>query len=215
MNTPFGLTSKVHTNNCMNTLSYPQLTAFLANDRLEHCRRLSASALFDFTADLPIKMITSSSGPYLERYFLLEENGCFAYLHRFVNEDARDEGVHDHPWNVAYSQVLHGGYKQQVNVGEVIEGQAVELAEAHIQTGDYNLIKGTDFHKITQVENETWTLFAHTEWCRPWGFLHGDPSSGDFRHEIHPSDPNHHWWKGAIYARHSTREPFKNNQKVA
>lgn len=209
MNTPSGQTNKT-----MHQLS-PQLLAFLQQPALKQCMAMSAKALYEHTADLPIKMIQSAAGPYLERYFLLEQDGCFAYLHRFVNEDARDEGVHDHPWEMAFSQVLHGGYQQQVNVNDVVPGMALELNEHHIVAGDSNLIAGTRFHKITEVENETWTLFVHSAWCRPWGFLHGDTASGNFRHEIHPSDPNHRWWLQAPLAKDSQREPFINAKLVA
>lgn len=164
---------------------------------------------------MPIKKISSAAGPYLERYFLLEDDGCFAYLHRFVNKDARDEGLHDHPWEIAYSQVLHGAYTQQANAEPVVEGNSLALTEQLIASGHHNLIAGDSFHKITQVENETWTLFVHTDWCRPWGFLHGDVSSGKFRHEIHPSDPNHRWWLKAPQAQDTQRQPFADAQRVA
>lgn len=192
-----------------------KLHQFLQHPKLTQCHSLSSEQLFAHTAELPIKMITSAAGPYLERYFLVEENGCFAYLHRFVNEDARDEGVHDHPWQLAYSQVLHGGYTQQVNAGAVMPGHTLLLNEQRIQAGDTNLIAGTRFHKITQVDNETWTLFVHSEWCRPWGFLHGDLGTGEFEHQVHPSDPDHRWWPHAPLAKNSNREPFVDAQLVA
>lgn len=196
-------------------LANEQLNQFLQHPTLLACHELSPKALYAHTQSLPIKMITSAAGPYLERYFLLEENGCFAYLHRFVNEDARDEGVHDHPWDLAFSQVLHGGYTQQVNAEAVQPGTPLALAEQQVNAGDTNLIAGTRFHKITHVKNETWTLFVHSNWCRPWGFLHGDTGTGEFTHEIHPSDPNHRWWPDAPLANQSNREPFISAQLVA
>lgn len=195
------------------------LNDFLQHPDLNACKSFSAAQLFDYSADLPIKVIRSAAGPYLERYFLreamLDGGQCFAYLHRFVNQDARDEGVHDHPWALAFSQVLHGGYVQQVNTETVIPGVPLNLAEQRLSTGDNNLIAGTRFHKITQVDNETWTLFVHTEWCRPWGFLHGDTATGEFRHETHQSDPNHHWWPQAALGKDSDREPFLGAKLVA
>lgn len=184
------------------------MVKFLADPIFTQFQHLNAAELYAATVDLPVKMIRTQAGPYLERYFLLEKDNCFGYLHRFVNKDARDEGVHDHPWNMAFSQVLHGGYIQQVNAKPVREKQAVTLIQQHLRAGDSNTIAGTRFHKIIDVEAETWTLFVHTAWCRPWGFLHGDVSSGDHFYEVHHSDPNPRWWLKAALAKDSPREPF-------
>jgi hypothetical protein len=192
-----------------------ELSQFLQQPLLTDCLSKTPAQLFTLTETLPLKKISSAAGPYLERYFLLEEDGCFAYLHRFVNEDARDEGVHDHPWELAFSQVLHGGYRQQASVSTVCPGEPVILEEHELLAGDSNLIRGQDFHKITAVDNETWTLFVHTQWCRPWGFLHGNPHTGEFTHQQHPSDPNHRWWPQAALAQDSQRQPFTDTQLVA
>lgn len=199
----------------MNEKTPPELVDFLAAPIFARFRHLSAAELYAATADLPIKMIRTQAGPYLERYFLLEQNNCFGYLHRFVNKDARDEGVHDHPWDMAFSQVLHGGYIQQVNAEPVKEKQPVKLVQQHLQTGDSNTIAGTRFHKIIDVQAETWTLFVHTAWTRPWGFLHGDVDSSEHYYEVHVSDPDARWWPNAPLAKDSQRQPFFDAKLVA
>lgn len=116
---------------------------------------------------LRVRVIYVDGRPYLERYYLGRVFDWTAYLHRFVREDS-ERWLHDHPWRLAVSVVLAGGYLEErwrwlcPQVGLVTEVCCVTWG---------NILRGRDFHRIIHVLPGTWTLFLHGRRAKEWGFV--------------------------------------------
>lgn len=126
--------------------------------------------LFWISGYLPCRLIDVAGKPYLERYSLLRfENGTRVHLHRFVASDD-DRFVHDHPWRWAVAVILSGGYtEERMDCLHLTEGWWVRLRKMFPLR--INVIRGGDFHRVTNPKVDTWTLFIHGPKVKPWGFL--------------------------------------------
>jgi hypothetical protein len=127
--------------------------------------------LMALTARLPAREIKGDDGDaYLERYWLGRAFGWTFYIHRFVASDP-DRGLHDHPWSLAVSFVLLGGYLEErlVSVGA---GGLVTRTRP-VRPFAFNVIKGADYHRviIPMDRSEAWSIFAHRANSKGWGFL--------------------------------------------
>jgi len=109
--------------------------------------------------------------PYMTRYDIhgwMPEDGedkkypLSIYLHRFHTPDY-DEAPHSHPWAWARSLVLTGGYTER----RMSEGV---LVESRVKAGDLNRLEPDDYHIITELHGETWTLFSVGPRLGTWGF---------------------------------------------
>lgn len=85
------------------------------------------------------------------------------YVHRIYREDA-DRHLHDHPWQWGAAVILSGGYEEQRAEGD-------RLVLRSYRVGDLNILKPGDFHRITMVLENTWTLFLCGRVTNDWGFL--------------------------------------------
>ena len=102
------------------------------------------------TENMPMKTIAINGNPYLERYFIQEdEQGRQHWLHRFLRNDS-ERHVHSHPWD-AVSHVLFGSYTEQVKENDGLMFYYVYLA------GESNSIPKNKLHRIVEVEQYTWT----------------------------------------------------------
>ena len=134
---------------------------------------------------LPCKIIWDGEHPYLERYYLfgLGKDGRLfrAYLHRFVASDP-DRGVHDHPWKLAVSLVLTGGYfEERLQDGKVVTRRVRPLT--------LNVIRGSDFHRVVLPEGKNaWSLFCHTGWVKGWGFMRPEGAENVLQYQAHKTD---------------------------
>ncbi len=98
------------------------------------------------------------------------ERGNLAYLHNFQSPDF--DGHHNHPWRWSFSIVLKGGYTEErllCNDCGVhpCRDPLVEVRKVRW----FNVLRSHDYHKITELHGDTWTLFI----CGPltgrsWGF---------------------------------------------
>jgi hypothetical protein len=150
---------------------------------------------------LPCRMINGEQGePYLERYYVaslgwIGLKGWHAYLHRFVDSDP-DRGLHDHPWGLAMSLVLTGGYDEvRFAAGSAKAGQGRTITR-RIRPGRINRLRGEDYHRVVlQGGRPAWTLFMHGPRVKGWGFLR----NGDYRAMARSADEFRHrdWWKQA------------------
>ena len=150
------------------------------------------SLLFRLTNRLPCRIIDGPDGePYLERYYLFGIFGWHGYVHRFVGSDP-DRGLHDHPWNRAFSLILRGGYNEL----RFADPGNTEQVSRCFRAGRINRLRGDDFHRVLLEPGEqAWTLFCHGPRVKGWGFLiDGDyvafaKDGDDFRHRD--------WWRTA------------------
>ncbi|WP_296897614.1 hypothetical protein [Thiohalocapsa sp.] len=148
---------------------------------------------------LPCRIIDGEYGePYLERYYLAGAFGWHAYLHRFVDSDP-DRGLHDHPWDRAFSLVLTGGYDELRFAQPPSDGVSAAVAaeppiiKRRIRPWRLNRLRGTDYHRVVlRSGRPAWTLFVHGPRVKGWGFLRGGcyramaRTAQDFRHRD--------WW---------------------
>lgn len=97
------------------------------------------------------------------------------YLHRIWTHDA-DPAPHNHPWSWAVAIVLSGGYREYRPHGPLWAGprdqQGLPMAR-HLRFGSCNVIRADDYHRITSVLPDTWTLFITGPKTNGWGFRVG------------------------------------------
>lgn len=174
--------------------------------------KIIARLLYRLTANRPCRLIDIDGRPYLERYYLGQLLGITFYLHRFVRDDD-ERHLHNHPWNHALSLVLCGRYT---------EIKAEPSTSAHIRLNAANLILLTtsvvrwcnyigrdDFHQISGVKPETWTLFMHTPRTQRWGFLRRTSQHIPlYEFQAHHAPVPPRWWKTAPHGRNAHRWPF-------
>jgi hypothetical protein len=129
--------------------------------------KLIEQILWKLTSRLPQRIIDEEGRPYLERYYVGTVFGYRFYLHRFVASDP-DRGLHDHPWQRAYSIILSGTYTELTRIGPK-------------QVKWFNTLTHDKFHRVLLSElkyedmiipNPCWSLFFHTkDNINKWGFL--------------------------------------------
>lgn len=96
--------------------------------------------------------ITNPSGdPYLTRVNFPRIFGVRLMLHRIHRAD-EDRELHSHPWWLAVSLILTGGYLE-----ERLEGSGVK-SKVYL-AGDINVLTDESWHKIVRIIEPTWTLF--------------------------------------------------------
>ncbi len=148
--------------------------------------------LYRLTARLPCRFIDGEQGePYLERYYVFGGFGWHAYLHRFVDSDP-DRGLHDHPWRLAVSLVLTGGYDEQ----RPSNGDFDRVLVRRIRPFRLNFLRGEDFHRVVLRDGRpAWTLFIHGPRVKGWGFM----QAGKLRRMARDASEFQHrdWWKKA------------------
>lgn len=126
---------------------------------------------------LPYRQIKGPDGePYLERYFLAQFPkwrwlgkwaGGTIYLHRFIGSDP-DRGLHDHPWEVAYSFILSGWYVEERWQNKWLGDKKLAMKSG----GALTRITGDDQHRVVMEDGAvTWSLFWHSKRIKGWGFF--------------------------------------------
>jgi hypothetical protein len=120
-------------------------------------------------------------GRYVDRYGLLgaglTDGGLDGFLSRWLGVNVwlqriwradGDRHMHDHPWHVAGSLILSGGYGEE-RAGHADQGFR---GSPEISAGRVNLLPAGVYHRITAVRPRTWTLFiTGRPHGRGWGFL--------------------------------------------
>ena len=172
--------------------------------------------LYRLTANRPCKLISRNGIPYLERYFVASTKNHSIYLHRFVGADG-DLEVHNHPFD-AISIVLAGGYAEEV----IEEFSMREGLFGHLrQVNRFNRIKADKYHRIAEIDPETWTLFIHNKrHGRTWCFV--KPNQPRARHcnwkfELHQpyalTTDEDRWWEKCQLGKDAGREPISATRR--
>lgn len=168
----------------------------------------------------PMKQIFFGNIPYIERFYLGERNANIYYLHRMLGPDP-DRDLHNHPWKLANSLVLHGSYiERRLEFGfqkrkiEYIPASVINTVRGfyyYNAVNSRNVLGEYTWHTIVEIkEPETWTLFWHSEWSRSWGFLGADGYKPSKSHQLDSQDQKK-WWldpacpkgKDQMYAKQS------------
>lgn len=112
---------------------------------------------------LPERTITGQYGePYLSKYKILDFKGTSLYLHYFHRGD-EDSALHNHPWEVAVSLILTGGYREEYRDGNAVKSRI-------LKPGSLNLIPKETYHRVDLLSNDAWTLCFMGREVQPWGF---------------------------------------------
>lgn len=115
------------------------------------------------------------------------------YLHRFHRADL-DPLSHSHPWSVALSFILVGGYREErviwdkgadsyedanrrESFNEYHPHKFVGIETRDVKAGGFNLIRHDDFHRADAlIGKECWTIFLAGPKASSWAFY--DPLRG-------------------------------------
>ncbi|HEB92340.1 MAG TPA: hypothetical protein ENI94_02520 [Gammaproteobacteria bacterium] len=162
--------------------------------------------LYRFTAGRPCRLIHRHKNErYLERYWLGRVFGVTAYLHRFVARDA-DDWVHDHPWGWSVAIVLTGRYQEErLKWFDPAVGWTSVFRV--LRAGRINIIRGQDFHRITDCQPETWTLFIHGPRRKGWGFLEKSEAVVCY-YQPYDTAVSHQWHTRVPTGRNADRAPL-------
>lgn len=124
--------------------------------------------------------ITGPDGSsYLTRMVFPRIFGVRPMLHHFHRPD-QDREPHNHPWSWAFSFVLSGSYtEERVHLGwqdvAALRGGVVRIKSPVPFTWLvkwWNFLRnGSDFHRITELHGDVWTLFIAGPHVSDWGFL--------------------------------------------
>lgn len=110
---------------------------------------------------------------YLRRYILWgnggDENtpqylGHSGFVHRIYRPDI-ERHLHDHPWTWGLAVILKGGYDEERQIGD-------RVVKCSYREGDLNLLMPGTYHRISEVQEGTWSLFlCGAKHSNSWGFL--------------------------------------------
>lgn len=107
--------------------------------------------------------VKRTDGIYLSRWWLIPRNRLFnIYLHRFDGDD-EDRALHDHPW-FNCSIILKGAYNEH----RIMSGGCERVRRYN--AGAIKFRSPWAAHRVTLIENPTWTLFITGPVMRSWGF---------------------------------------------
>lgn len=113
--------------------------------------------------------IETDGDKYLTRVILLPRRifGANIYLHNFHRADA-DRYLHNHPWRWTRSIVLSGSYDEERLAHPELEG-CLDVVERAVRW--FNKIGELDYHRVTKLHGDVWTLFITGPRIQDWGFL--------------------------------------------
>ncbi len=102
---------------------------------------------------------------YLTRVFLAPKIAGLVrpMLHNFHRPDS-DRYLHNHPWRWAFSIVLSGSYDEERLVDDSGETK-------HRRVRWFNVLRADDYHRVTKLHGDVWTLFVTGPRVQDWGFL--------------------------------------------
>jgi hypothetical protein len=131
----------------------------------------------------PLRTIIVADEEYLRRYYVVGDYPIkywpvntriparlpwlpfTVYIHRFMAPD-RDRNLHNHPWQLAVSVILAGGYT------EIRKQGAADEITRDVLPGTISVITDATFHMVSKLlGKETWTLFITGPRASSWGFL--------------------------------------------
>lgn len=92
------------------------------------------------------------------------------YLHHFFTGDDEPE-LHNHPWGKSISLILLGGYSEErLERDDSTRRPTGTTRFKTYKPGMLNFIRKDDFHKVTLLEKDAWTLFIAGDREQDWGF---------------------------------------------
>lgn len=114
-----------------------------------------------------------TSEPYMTRILLPKIGSWRPFLHHIHRSD-HERDLHNHPWLWAFSIILSGEYDEERLVGD---GDQIARKRAR----RLNVLTSRDYHRITELHGDVWTLFVHGPSVQTWGFRVRDIASSAWR----------------------------------
>ena len=133
-------------------------------------------------AFIPHRTIMRKGAPYLTRWYLLggprtpSKGGASRwarfnlFLHCFHASD--EPPAHNHPWSWSRSLILKGAY-DEIRVLDESPHLTVRQLRRY-RAGSISRIAADDFHYVTLLTPDVWTLFLAGPVVQSWGFLDGN-----------------------------------------
>jgi hypothetical protein len=127
---------------------------------------------------------TPGAGPYMTRILSpWRVLGIKPMINRFLREDS-DRHLHNHPWKWALSIVLCGSYDETRLAADAEDCQRLYAAAGGDPTDmpadlftrsrrvrRFNLLRASDYHRVTRLHGRVWTFFITGPAIQDWGFL--------------------------------------------
>jgi hypothetical protein len=104
--------------------------------------------------------------PYMTRILFPRVLGVRVMLHNIHRED-HERDLHDHPWP-AVSLILRGSYDEERPVPCHHADECSVTVTKRVRW--YNWLRVGDWHRITKLHGNVWTLFVSGERTTTWGF---------------------------------------------
>ena len=98
--------------------------------------------------------------PYVTRSLLPRVLGHRVLIHRIWRPDS-DLHCHNHPWETAHFLIASGGYVEERSDGST----------RSYRVGEVNSLNRRDFHRVTHVQPNTYTVGVVGKRVQDWGFL--------------------------------------------
>jgi hypothetical protein len=124
--------------------------------------------ILNFLNRLDHETILLKGIPYLTRYRVINRKYLGLYIHHFHTEDG-DRAQHSHPWFLAWTCILAGGYKEEVL--RYLDARSPSAQVKYRKAGSINFIPFWRFHRIASITPDTWTLLLRFKKVQNWGFM--------------------------------------------
>jgi hypothetical protein len=112
-------------------------------------------------------VIETDGSKYLTRVLFPRVFGVRVLLHHFHRKDI-DRHLHSHPWKWTRSLVISGAYDEERLAHPEREG-CLDTIERTVTR--FNKLDDKDYHRVTKLHGDVWTLFVTGPRCQDWGFL--------------------------------------------
>lgn len=120
-------------------------------------------------------VITDHDGsPYMTRVLFPRVFGIRPMLHHIHRADF-ERDLHNHPWPYAFSFILRGSYVEERLDDCAAKHDCTHETKRHVRW--FNFIRGSTFHRISELHGNVWTLFCtgkRKSADASWGFREWD-----------------------------------------
>jgi len=90
-------------------------------------------------------------------------------IHHFHRRD-QDRHLHNHPWDRAWSFLITGSYDEERLIWpkNPLSSVGMGCEKRHVKW--FNTLTAQDYHAVTKLNGEVWTLFVTGNRVQDWGF---------------------------------------------
>lgn len=118
----------------------------------------------------------TSGAPYMTRILFPRVFGVRPMLHHIHRPDY-DRDLHDHPWAWSVSILLRGSYDEE-RPAPCHHSDCTRTVKRHVRW--LNVIRASDWHRISELHGNVWTLFVTGPRVQKWGFRRWDSAYEEY-----------------------------------